>query len=397
MSKYYPTPFFDCWKNNYCDWEIRLQGVNYRPDPFIFDRFFVGDLLRYNEAMLHMSFNEWWEGSPLEPTQENGKKFLEKTLQYSTLMQLWFSALKHPMQEAEVAVILSDWSYMVGAIGQAEQKALLQELRRLNVPFRLIPDTLFKPELLEGCKVVIAPTCGADLGQNFEGKAIGPELTAWVKAAPDRRLVASRSAFLSKQLGARLLGGATVAAGPDQHFVLDVGAAGDERYLLSGYSGPETWGWIEEDPSVRWTPAVSPTTKVLIPVSPGRDQEVRVLGSATWANTLELSFEGQPVGSFVIQTGLVDVRAELPANLVGGRTAGALEISWAKSNVPGELAPEQYPNEQRICNLGLSRIEVVTSGTGFDSPVQYEAPQTRLTGQPAAKVIRLQAWQDAPA
>jgi len=73
VARKYNTVFFDHFKNYYFDWDIRVPGTAFLPDPFHFDRFWVGALARRSEALLHLSWNEWWEGSNLEPCREFGK------------------------------------------------------------------------------------------------------------------------------------------------------------------------------------------------------------------------------------------------------------------------------------------------------------------------------------
>jgi len=60
VAKQYNTVFHDHYKNFYCDWntESRIPGTKYFPDPYNFDRFWVGDLMRYDEAIYHLSWNE---------------------------------------------------------------------------------------------------------------------------------------------------------------------------------------------------------------------------------------------------------------------------------------------------------------------------------------------------
>ena len=86
----------------------------YLPDPFHFDRFWVGALCRRSEALLHLSWNEWWEGSNLEPCREFGKTYCEKNLFYSTLMKLAFDSIRKADEDAATAVLLNDWRFASG-------------------------------------------------------------------------------------------------------------------------------------------------------------------------------------------------------------------------------------------------------------------------------------------
>ena len=109
LARLYGTVFLDHLKHCYHDWNIRVPGTAYLHEPHHFDRFWVGDLMRFNEGVLHLSWNEWWEGSNLEPSMETGKTYCEKNLLYSTLMQRCFPSIRDWGQGAPIALILSDW------------------------------------------------------------------------------------------------------------------------------------------------------------------------------------------------------------------------------------------------------------------------------------------------
>ncbi|MGQ9733000.1 MAG: beta-galactosidase, partial [Candidatus Zipacnadales bacterium] len=115
VAKAYGTVFFDHFKNYYHDIEIRTPGTIYPPDFLAFDRFWAGALVRRSEALFHLSWNEWWEGSNLEPCWEFGKTYCEKNLLWSSIMQQCFDSLHNWNRGAKVAVLLNDWLWLVGA------------------------------------------------------------------------------------------------------------------------------------------------------------------------------------------------------------------------------------------------------------------------------------------
>ncbi len=120
VCKAYDAVFLDHYKNFYHDWDIRVPGMGFLPDPHHFDRFWVGDLMRYAEAILHLSWNEWWEGSNLEPCLEWGKTYCEKNLFYSTIMQMCYPSIRDWAKGARVALLLNDYANLAGSMSQEE-------------------------------------------------------------------------------------------------------------------------------------------------------------------------------------------------------------------------------------------------------------------------------------
>jgi len=203
IARYYNTIFWDTYKNYYCDWntESRIPGLRYAPEPYHFDRFWVGNLMRGSEAMLHLSWNEWWEGSNLEPCLEYGKKFCEKNLFYATIMKECFESIHNCARDAKVAVLLNDWSWLWGGNNPADVYGVIQTLRLFGIVFDLIPDDFVDAKKLENFNLVIAPSNGTGFGFNKDGKPIAKLLQEWVEQKPERRLIVSSSPEFIKYLG----------------------------------------------------------------------------------------------------------------------------------------------------------------------------------------------------
>jgi len=372
VAKYYDTVFLDHFKNFYHDWEIRIPGTCYPPDPFHFDRFWVGDLMRYAEAILHLSWNEWWEGSNLEPCLEYGKTYCEKNLFYSTLMKLAFPSIHDYARDAQVAVLLNDYQFLVGARDQADLYETIQTLRTLTVPFDLIPDDFVTAEKLARFKLVIAPAAGLGFGQNAAGEELATLLQQWIGSGQGRRLIVTGCPQFEQLLGLQPMQVEISAAvpGPDLNVFIDVGEEGDEPFLVEGCSGRENWGKLPQDAfgatdrdlTMRWTPAQGNVTTFLLPVSAQRDHKLRLAGSALRGQRATVRVNGREVGSFEVAEGYHDdYEVPIPAAAVGAHRLIELQLVYERRIVPKEIDPERFPNETRVCNLALDWVQFSTA------------------------------------
>ena len=335
VARKYDTVFFDHFKNHYFDWEIRVPGMAFLPDPFCFDRFWVGALARRSEAVLHLSWNKWWEGSNLEPSREFGKTYCEKNLLYATLMKLAFASIHNAEHEAAVGVLLNDWRLASGAPFKEELSRTIQTLRRLCIPFDLVPDGLVTAATLDRFQLVIAPAYSSGLGYNAEGEWIGAVLAKWLQGR-SRRLIVSHHPSLAAALGVRETNpppGVADVQGPDLNVFVAVGAEGDERFLRSGYSGRESWGGpatpAEPHTTFRWTPAVGNETSFLLPASTNRNHVLRVFGRSMWPNKLSLVINGHEVKSVAMPAGDVRLEIAVPAATIGAMPVVALDLRFA--------------------------------------------------------------------
>jgi len=363
VAKKYNTVFLDHFKNYYFDWDIRVPGTAYPPDPFHFDRFWVGALARHSEALLHLSWNEWWEGSNLEPCHEFGKTYCEKNLFYSTLMQLAFESIQTAGRGAPVALLLNDWRFASGAGHDEELYGIVQILRRLNVPFDLLPDEMVTAEQLEQFQLVIAPAFGCGLGYNQQREPMMEVVADWLRGG-DRRLIVSGHRSVADKFGLReqaAPAAAPAAAGPDLNVYVDVGTEADEQFLRTGYSMRETGMGTAADNTFRWTPGVGKVTSWVLPASPHRDHILRLHGTTIWPNTVSVVLNGREVGELAIAAGPFVGEFAVPAAAVAAAPMVSLEMRFAQAHVPGQKAPEQYRSENRVCNLSLNALQWSTA------------------------------------
>ncbi len=389
LARKYNTVFLDHFKNYYFDWDIRVPGMAFHAEPYHFDRFWVGALARRSEALLHLSWNEWWEGSNLEPCREFGKTYCEKNLFYATLMKLAFDSIHNAERAAPVGLLLNDWRFASGAEFHEELYDTIQSLRRLCVPFDLVPDGMATPEQLERFKLVIVPAYGCGLGYNGRGEPIAGVLQKWLQSGK-RRLVISHHPSLMPMFGLREAlpaAKADAARGPDMNVFVDVGAEGDDPFLRSGYSHRESWGGAvkpgEPRSTFRWTPASGSETSLLLPASPGRDHVLRIVGRTLWPNKLTALVNGRDVGKADVPAGEVRLEIPVPAASVGSSPVVSVGLRHAQTRVPMKEAPAQYPGEARVCNLALEWLQWSTANVAADTrKQQYTMPKdsVRLTG-----------------
>jgi hypothetical protein len=386
VAKHYDSVFFDHFKNYYHDWCIRVPGFAYLPDPYTFDRFWTGALMRRSEALLHLSWNEWWEGSNLEPSLEFGKTYCEKNLFYATLMKRCFPYLRSVHKQARIALVLNDYALRCGTRDAADLQHTVAALRRLNADFDLLPDDLVTAAELARFKAVIAPACGVGFGRNREGAPVLDLLLAWADAGG--ALLLSGEPALATRLGCvpATPPAAATPPGPDMNVFVDVGGEGDTEFLRTGFAYPENWAELPEGEfgaglpqTVRWTPADGPATELFLPASPRRDHVLRLAGSAIWANRITVRVNDVDVGTLAVQPGQQEYEVPVPAAAVGDSGAVTLELVYAEQNVPGQKDPEHYKNEARVCNLALDWLQFSTANIRGHTP-------TPQFGRPTAQV-----------
>jgi hypothetical protein len=385
VAKRYDTVFFDHLKGYYCDWNTlgRIPGTQYPAEPFAYDRFWVGDLMRYDEAVLHLSWNEWWEGSNLEPSLELGKRYCEQNLFYSTLMQTCFASLRDFGKGTQAAVLLNDWAFKCGSAHTSEVYAVIQELRRSMVPFDLLVDDLVTRETLRRFDIIFAPAAGVGFGRNGRGEWIAPLLVEWARGDKRHRLAASDCPQLRKLLGLQVQPPAESARpGADLSVFVDIGEPGDEQYLLSGYSGAEDWsrlpeggaGKTQEPYTVRWTPADAGGVRLLLPASPQRNHLLRFAGTALWPSEITVRVDGEAVDRVAMQEGAHEYAARIPRAAVGAHDFIEVELAFAPLLVPREVDPQRFPTERRTCNLALDWVQIATANIALTRDNVYRPP-----------------------
>ncbi|MBN1341735.1 MAG: hypothetical protein JXQ73_03595 [Phycisphaerae bacterium] len=389
VCKAYGAVFLDHYKNFYHDWDIRVPGIAYLPDPHHFDRFWVGDLMRYAEAILHLSWNEWWEGSNLEPCMEWGKTYCQKNLFYSTIMQLCYDSIRDWSKGARVGLLLNDYANLAGSMHQEEITQTLQTLRRLNADFDLLPDDFVTAARLQDFKVIVAPAAGVGFGINMNDKRIAEILLDWVKADRNRRLIVSADETIERALG---ITQATATAptsrpkGPDMNLFVDVGADGDDRFVIAGRTHPEQWADLAPGQfgagskhTVRWTPGLDATTILQLPISPNRDHVLRLAGASIWPSKINVGLDGKPIGEIQLKPGHNEYEFPIPATAVGGRTLAQIQLRYTPLRIPTKEDPKQYPNEARRCNLALDWLQIATANVPAKTQKQnYTVPKGRI-------------------
>jgi len=387
LAKKHDTVFLDHLKHCYHDWNIRVPGSAYLPEPHHYDRFWVGNLMRFNEGVLHLSWNEWWEGSNLEPSMELGKTYCEKNLFYATLMKRCFPSIRDWGKGAPIALILNDWHLLTAEGKDDDLFAAMQALRRLGARFDIIPEERVTADALEPFQLVIAPGCDSGFGENSRREDIQDVLLAWCRGGQGRKLWASANARLAAAAGLKPPPAKqTAERGKDFNLFLDVGSEGDEAFLLGGASHREDWGKLPEGKfgagtnlTMRWTPGSGTRTRFALPVAPHRDHALRLGGSALIAHRVDVLVGGRRAGTLALKPGLHDYELRIPAALVGGRQQATVALRYEKPVIPRDIDPARHPTEGRACNLAIDWLQWSTANVAKgDKRTTYKAPKLAI-------------------
>jgi hypothetical protein len=410
VAKWYGTAFFDTYKNYYHDWEIRVPGIVYPEDPYHFDRFWTVVLAHYAEAMLHLSWNEWWEGSNLEPSWEYGKTYCEKNLLYATVMKAAFESIRKAQTTGEVAVLVNDWQWLASGQASADIYGAIQALRAAGVDFKLLPDDFVNEKNLADVRVVVAPGAGVGFGANAEGQQIADVLQAWLAAKTERKIVLSAlpgpgdglpaecgSAWREK-LGLKPMKPAGGGAGPASiNALVDIGEKGDEAFLLSGYSGQEDWGKLpgeafgaqQQKHTVRWTPGTGRETKLLVPTAPGKEHILTVAGDAAWPNEVEVLVNGKTVGRAELKAAPNQFDVTVPAEVVGEARLATVTLRYATMRVPN-VETQGKNTDARVCNLAIDWVQIRTADQPADKHEAARLPEGKVRYEAALKAVATQ-------
>lgn len=412
VAKWYGTVFFDTYKNFYHDWEIRIPGMCFPPEPCHFDRFWTIALAHYAEALLHLSWNEWWEGSNLEPCMEYGKTFCEKNLLYATVMKACFDSIRRAQTSGQVAVLLNDWQWLASGRNSADVYGTIQGLRAASVDFKLLPDDFVTDENLRGVKLVVAPGAAVGFGYNAKGEPITEVLLRWLNSGADKRLVVSAlpgpadnlpaecGANLRERFGLRDEALPRGAAQPaTMNAFVDVGEKGDETFLLSGFSGAEDWarlnpgafGARDAKHTVRWLPGSGSETQIILPMAPEKEHLLAFAGDVAWPNTMEVLVNDRPCGEVELTPGYHQWEIKVPAEATTRVGVAIVTFRFAVARVPNIETGGKNP-DGRVCNLALDWIHIRTPDQPPDRRVPARLPESVvnsggiLKGVPATKV-----------
>ncbi len=386
VAKKCGTIFFDHLKHRYFDWNIRVPGGAYPPEPHHYDRFWVGNLMRFVDGVLHLSWNEWWEGSNLEPSMEGGKRFCETNLLYSTIWQLSHTPHSAPHTLRKIGLLVNDWIFEHGGGDASDLSNAVQGLRAVNAPFDIVLQSEATSETLRRFRVIVAPAGGVGFGFNAKGERIEQVLQTWLQSG-DRLLITSQGGTQNIGRSAGRHSAVRHSSLTTRHspfnFFADIGVAGDEAVSVQGFSHREDWGKLPEgafgagsQATVRWTPSEGNTTVLMLPTPfaasarqeprpPIGDLLLRWHGNAIWRNRLRLFVNEQFIGEVTIEPGWRVYEVRLPAQVIG--TAQAMEVRWefAELHIPGEKEPQRFKGEWRVCNLALDWVQVCTPDMPF--------------------------------
>ncbi|MGQ9462727.1 MAG: beta-galactosidase [Candidatus Fervidibacter sp.] len=404
VAKKCGTVFFDHLKHQYFDWNIRVPGGAYPPGPHHFERFWVGNLVRFVDGVLHLSWNEWWEGSNLEPSMEGGKRFCETNLLFSTLWQLTYQDREQAMGDAVIGLLVNDWIFEYGGGDANDLYNSVQGLRAVNAPFDIVLQSEANLDNLKRFRVLVAPAGGVGFGFNGKGERIGQVIREWVTLG-ERALITSQGGMESigydapsqKVTPSVTPSSASRPMSPSFNFFVDIGAADDEGVLVQGFSHREDWGKLPEGAfgagstaTVRWIPAIGNTTVLLLPAQPKADLLLRWHGSAIWQNRVTAFVNDQNIGEVAIKPGWHVYELRAPAEAIGKAKVIEVRLQFAEANVPGKKEPQRFPSEQRVCNLALDWVQLSTADVapGERRGVSWQRMQTAQFVKPLSGSFR---------
>lgn len=394
------TVFFDHLKHRYFDWNIRVPGTAYPPDPYHFERFWIGNLMRFPDAMLHLSWNEWWEGSNLEPSMEGGKRFCEANLLFSTLWQLTYRDMKHKGRNAAIGLLVNDWIFEHGGGDASDLYNAVQGMRAVNASFDIVTQSEADLKTLKRFRVIVAPAGGVGFGFNAKGERVERVLQDWLKLG-GRLLITSQGGAPNVGRSANQISAvrhpAPITRRPPFNFFVDIGVEGDETVLVRGFSGREDWGKLPEGAfgagskaTVRWTPSEGNATVFVLPTLPNADLLLRWQGSALWRNRLRLFVNERLIGEVGIEPGWQVYEVRLPAGAVGTVQVMEVRFEFTELHIPGEKEPQRFKGERRVCNLALDWVQVCTPDipVGERKSFQWEPTGTAKFVKPLSGSFR---------
>lgn len=357
--------FFDHLKHRYFDWGIRVPGTAYPPEPHHYDRFWVGNLMREVDGVLHLSWNEWWEGSNLEPSFEGGKRFCETNLLYSTLWQLTYPRLQ---KEVPVALLVNDWIFESGDGDANDLYHAVQALRAIQAPFEVLPQSEISSEHLQKYSVVIAPSGGAGFGLNDKRERIADVLKEWLQQGNRTLIISASSVECTNAMMSVTPSSQPETSRQRFNFFVDVGVPGDERILQNGFSGREDWGKLPagaygagSQATVRWTPGSGTVTDLLLPALPNTDLLLRWHGSVMWQHRMSVLVNNERVGEVVLEPGWRVYEVHIPASAIGASRVAEVRWQFSEAMIPREREPQRFKDESRACNLALDWVQISTS------------------------------------
>jgi len=365
--------FFDHIKARYDDSVHRVLGFIYPPDPFKFERWWIEALLHHTDKVQHPSWNEFWEGSNIEPSFECGKRWVEKNELYSSVLAECMPATRERDLNARLCVIFNEWAPFYFGRPADDLLGIVQALRRLDAAFDLLPEHLVTAAQLKRCRVILAPTCGVGFGFNRDERPVMDVLREWISAGRNRKLLLTRAPEWGDLLGFTLTEQAEAAA---DRAIIDIGTTADEAYIGGGWRGREDWGKLSPgapgygtNRTIRWTTAQRST--MLVPTVPGNDHTLRIIAEWHYPCRGAVLVNGHQVGRFDEQPARTSrqaahrLRFDIPAAVVNGRDESKLEFVHDALWVPAEVG---QGGDTSTLGIAVDVVDVAVKGHEHDKP-----------------------------
>jgi hypothetical protein len=389
--------FFDHVKARYNDSVHRIPGFIYPAEPHMFDRWFVNALLHHADKVQQPSWNEFWEGSNIEPTHEYGKHWVQKNELYTSILRECVSSMRQADLRSPLAVILNEWAPFYMREPANDLWGIVNSLRRLGVDFVLLPESEVNSQNLRAFRVVIAPSCGVGFGLNSLGQPIEEVLRKWISTGKERRLFATRSPRLASSLGVALKEAEPTAP---LRLLIDLGAENDERYIGGGWRGREDWGkrgkdipGVSQRTTIRWT--ILKRSTLSFRIAPKHDYALTLYAHWHYPCAGRILVNDIEVGRFDEKPGVRMLRFNLPAKIVGESGDCNLDIVHDSLWAPAEVGRGDDPS---TLGIAVDGVDIAASGHEED-PIKAPSAETRvrflapLFGAPAQTVKQIDAGE----
>ncbi|UCH34089.1 MAG: hypothetical protein JSV65_16280, partial [Armatimonadota bacterium] len=362
--------FFDHIKARYNDSVHRVPGFIYPADPFKFERWWVNALLHHTDKVQHPSWNEFWEGSNIEPSFEYGKYWVEKNELYSSVLAECMAATRERDLNSRLCVIFNEWAPFYYRKPADDLLGIVRALRQLDVPFDLLPEHLVTAEQLDGYRVIIAPTCGVGLGFNADDRPVMNVLRDWITTSHGRKLFLTRAPRWGELLGFSVLGPADAETLPNRTLI-DVGTPADEEYIGGGWRGREDWGELRPDApgygsnrTIRWSN--NEWSTMLLPTVPNQDHMLRIIAEWHYPCSGTVYVNDTEVGRFDQSGGAHELVFDVPASAVGRRQESHLDFHHNALWIPAEV---KGAGDTSTLGIAVDVVDIAVKGHEQDEPV----------------------------
>jgi hypothetical protein len=396
-AKHFGGLSFSHVKAKYNDSVHRIPGFIYSAEPVKFDRWFTMALLQRSTKVQHPSWNEFWEGSNIEPSLEFRKQWVEKNEFYSSILDECWPEMIERDTKAPLAVIFNEWVPFFMNRPAAEVWGVISMLRRLDVEFVLLPEWLATDERLADFRVVVAPSCGQGFGFNERGEPVGEALVRWAKTGQGRKLLLTRAPDLAQRLGLKIVQQAGERA--PLHWLLDVGTDQDQGFLGRGWRGGEDWGppapgetGYGKRRTIRWTNAQRSVARLRTVA--GHDYLLRIAALWHYPCKGKVLVNEKPVGEFAGESGVKQLEFHIPKEVIGTGGESYLRLEhddlWVPAKVGRgddtstlgiavdviEVAAVDHQNDQLEQAQPTDEIVVTSAALGEEPGARFRIPAT---------------------